>query len=113
MENLFSYGTLQQTEVQLATFGRTLDGVVDQLVGYVLGEVEITDEAVVALSGKRFHPMLRHTGNPADTVMGMVFRITADELAQADSYEVAAYRRVLGNMQSGGQAWIYANADEA
>ena len=43
MEKLFSYGTLQQTEVQIETFGRELYGIKDALVGYTVGEVEITD----------------------------------------------------------------------
>ena len=34
MPKLFSYGTLQQEDVQLATFGRRLTGVSDALVGY-------------------------------------------------------------------------------
>ena len=33
---LFSYGTLRQREVQLATFGRELDGYVDAVIGYEL-----------------------------------------------------------------------------
>lgn len=32
---LFSYGTLQQENVQRATFGRLLDGTPDALMGYV------------------------------------------------------------------------------
>jgi hypothetical protein len=40
-EKLFSYGTLQQEGVQLATFGRKLEGRPDQLNGYKLGLLEI------------------------------------------------------------------------
>ena len=35
-EELFTYGTLQLEEVQLATFGRVLEGRPDALVGYRL-----------------------------------------------------------------------------
>ena len=35
MPLLFSYGTLQQQNVQLATFGRLLKGSPDSLVGFV------------------------------------------------------------------------------
>ncbi|MBS1174873.1 MAG: AIG2-like family protein [Burkholderiaceae bacterium] len=108
MEKLFSYGTLQQPDVQMATFGRVLEGTADALVGYVLTEVEITDEQVVRLSGKRFHPMLKYTRHSDDTVEGMVFQITAQELAQADVYEVSLYARKLAQLRSGGHAWIYA-----
>lgn len=110
MPKLFSYGTLQQENVQLATFGRKLVGSKDELIGYQLGEIEITDADVVAKSGKRFHPMLIKTNNPNDKVVGVIFDITDDELAQADSYEVDDYVRVEGHFNSGATAWIYADA---
>ena len=34
MPLLFSYGTLQQEDVQLATFGRLLQGQKDELLGF-------------------------------------------------------------------------------
>ena len=112
MESLFSYGTLQQREVQIATFGRELIGIADALVGYVQTEVEITDESVIQLSGKRIHPMLKRTNNPLDCVLGMVFEISSAELAQADAYEVSLYKRVLVTMQSGKMAWIYTGTNK-
>ena len=54
MPKLFSYGTLQQKNVQLANFGRELSGSKDILQGYIVGEVEITDERVLRESGKAF-----------------------------------------------------------
>ena len=112
IQRLFSYGTLQQRDVQLATFGRELIGQSDALLGYLLTEVCIEDEQVIALSGKRYHPMLMFTGNIQDEVHGTVFELTIDELLQADGYEVAAYRRKLASLRSGGFTWIYANATE-
>ena len=58
-ELLFSYGTLRQREVQLATFGRELDGYVDAVIGYDLDYVTITDPHVIATSGSDRHPILR------------------------------------------------------
>ena len=52
---LFSYGTLQQEEVQVATFGRRLEGRADSLAGYATASLEITDPAVIATSGKTSH----------------------------------------------------------
>lgn len=43
MENLFSYGTLQQENVQLKNFGHTLEGSKDTLQKYCLEDIEITD----------------------------------------------------------------------
>lgn len=113
MPKLFSYGTLQQKNVQLANFGRELNGHKDILQGYIIGEVEITDERVLRESGKAFHPILRLSGNNADEVPGTVFELTDAELAQADDYEVDAYVRVKATLKSGTECWIYASAEHA
>ena len=47
---LFSYGTLQQADVQIELFGRRLEGEADILTGFTVGTLQITDEAVVASS---------------------------------------------------------------
>lgn len=110
MSLLFSYGTLQQANVQTATFGRLLEGRPDALVGYAQSMVSIDDPEVVRTSGKSHHPIVRHSGNAGDRVAGTVFEITDDELALADRYEVAAYRRVWAPLSSGGHAWVYVDA---
>jgi gamma-glutamylcyclotransferase (GGCT)/AIG2-like uncharacterized protein YtfP len=106
-ELLFSYGTLRQPEVQLATFGRELDGYVDAVIGYELHHVTITDPQVIATSGSDRHPILRPTDRPDAHVDGTVFTITAAELAAADSYEVDDYRRISVPLRSGPDAWVY------
>lgn len=108
-ELLFSYGTLQQDQVQLASFGRLLKGAPDALPGWKQEMVEITDPDVLAKSGKRFHPIVMQ-GAPSDQVPGMVFEITAEELAAADRYEVADYKRVAAKLASGLTAWVYVKA---
>lgn len=110
MPLLFSYGTLQQKQVQLANFGRELAGSKDVLQGYIVGELEITDERVLRESGKAIHPILRFSGDPLDEVAGTVFEITEQELARADDYEVDDYVRVAAVLKSGKTAWIYAAA---
>jgi hypothetical protein len=107
---LFSYGTLQQEGVQLATFGRRLEGRADALPGYALVPFEIKDAQVVATSGKKFHTMALPSGDPADEVDGVVFRITAAELAQADTYEVSDYKRISVRLRSGQEAFVYVGA---
>ena len=62
------------------------------------------------LPGYVFYPILCFSGNPAHSVAGKVFRISPEELAQADRYEVAAYRRVSVTLASGLQAWVYVDA---
>jgi gamma-glutamylcyclotransferase (GGCT)/AIG2-like uncharacterized protein YtfP len=109
-ENLFSYGTLQLEQVQLATFGRQLDGRADEMPGYSLTMLEIEDPEVVATSGKTHHPVVSYSGNPSDKVSGTVFAITPTELQHADDYEVAAYRRDRVALASGIAAWVYVDA---
>ena len=110
---LFSYGTLRQKNVQLATFGRELEGRQDALVGFARSMIAITDPEVVATSGETYHPIVARTGDPADEVDGMVFRITAAELAAADSYEVSDYRRIAVTLKSGSEAFVYVRAADA
>ena len=107
MEYLFSYGTLRQQNVQLKNFGRLLDGTKDTLEKFTLKEIEITDEVVLEVSDKKFHPILSYTGNEKDKVVGTVFKITLDELLKADGYEVDDYKRVEVTLVSGIKSWVY------
>jgi len=103
MPLVFSYGTLQQENVQRATFGRLLDGQPDELVGFER-----------SLSADTHHANVTFTGSSASRVPGTVFEITEAELAAADRYEqVAAYRRMAVGLASGKQAWVYVDARSA
>ena len=104
---LFSYGTLQQEDVQFVTFGRLLEGRTDVLSGYATLLFEIRDAEVVKTSGKTHHFMARPSGRAADEVPGVVFRITLAELAAADTYEVADYKRIAVRLKSGLEAFAY------
>ncbi len=106
-ENLFSYGTLQNRDVQQETFGRILKGTRDVLSGYKLEMIEIKDKDVIASSGLDHHPIIKYTRKPSDTVDGTLFRITKDELKQADDYEVDSYKRVAAELESGVTTWVY------
>lgn len=113
MALLFSYGTLQQENVQLCTFGRLLRGHADELVGAELSTLRIDDADVVATSGKTDHPIVRLNGRVNSRVRGTVFELTDAELAHADRYEVAAYKRVAARLASGNEAWVYVDARPA
>jgi gamma-glutamylcyclotransferase (GGCT)/AIG2-like uncharacterized protein YtfP len=104
---LFAYGTLQQREVQLANYGRPLDGTPDMLAGYRLEDLTITDPEVVRLSGKAVHRIARETGDLADRIPGVVFELTEAELAATDAYEVDVYARVKVRLESGTVAFVY------
>jgi gamma-glutamylcyclotransferase (GGCT)/AIG2-like uncharacterized protein YtfP len=72
--------------------------------------VTIEEADVVAKSGKTDHPIVAFTGGNEDRVAGTVFEISDAELAAADAYEVAAYKRVLAPLASGLNAWVYVDA---
>ena len=111
MPLLFSYGTLQQENVQLFTFGRRLQGQRDELLGFEQSLVRIEDPQVVATSGKTHHANVTFNGRHDSRVSGTVFEITDAELAAADQYEqLAAYIRVAAMLASGKQAWVYVDA---
>jgi hypothetical protein len=109
--SLFSYGTLQLPEVQKANYGRLLEGRPDALVGWAAVPLEITDPEVIRLSGLAVHTIARRTGNPADRIPGVVFRITPAELDATDRYEVDAYGRVEVELESGTKAFVYIGPD--
>jgi gamma-glutamylcyclotransferase (GGCT)/AIG2-like uncharacterized protein YtfP len=108
---LFSYGTLQNKNVQIANFGRELTGREDALPGYARRMVAIIDPKAAALSGESHHANAEPSSNPEDAVSGTVFEITEQELAAADKYEeVAEYRRISVTLRSGDRAWVYVRA---
>ena len=114
MPLLFSYGTLQQEEVQLSTFGRRLQGQRDELPGFEPALAKIEDSDVVIKSGKSHHANVKFNGRSDSSVSGTVFAITDAELDAADQYEkLAAYKRVAARLASGKQAWMYVDARSA
>jgi gamma-glutamylcyclotransferase (GGCT)/AIG2-like uncharacterized protein YtfP len=98
MPFLFAYGTLQQSDVQRATFGRLLQGEDDTLIGF-------------ERSTARNLANVTFTGRAEDGVAGMVFEVTDADLAAADRYEErASYARIAGTLASGKDAWVYVDA---
>ena len=113
-ENLFAYGTLQSDGVQLATFGRRLDGTADRLIGYrvtlIPAGIPISNHKLPATTGATHHRNIQSTGVASDVVEGTVFLVTTNELERADAYErLADYKRVRVQLASGKSAWVYVN----
>lgn len=111
MPLLFSYGTLRDPAVQMATFGREMAGHADRILGFRIGVVQITDPHVVEVSGRAFHPALLSTGDPADSVEGVAFEVSDADLAVTDEYEAAHYHRIEAPLASGDHAWVYVGKD--
>ena len=111
MALLFSYGTLQLPNVQLATFGRFLRGEKDEAVGCERVVVTIDDPQAVAATGRSEHANLRFNGRPEARVPGTVLDVTEAELAEADRYEhLAHYERRKIQLASGRTAWAYVHS---
>lgn len=110
LEFLFSYGTLQQENVQISTFGRVLDGEKAKICGFKLNEVEISDYEVISKSGKNIHKIMVNSQNEEDFVEGTIYSITKSELRIADDYEVNDYKRVQLITDNGKNVWAYVAA---
>jgi gamma-glutamyl AIG2-like cyclotransferase len=108
---LFSYGTLQMREVQLANYGRPLEGSPDALIGYRLVVLPDRDPIAVRISGTKTHMVIQMTDDPADRVPGVVYLLTAQELAATDAYEGSDYGRAELILESGRRALVYVEAD--
>lgn len=107
MVELFSYGTLRQRGVQLATYGRELEGSPDVLCGYRLAPVTIDDPHVVDVSGKAVHTIAVWSGDETDRISGVVFLLSEDEIRATDAYETDAYSRISVALESGRRAFVY------
>ena len=94
---VFTYGTLQDKEVQLGVFSRVLSGTPDTLSTYRI--------AAQKVAGR--YPTLEHTQNQKDKIKGMTYTLSPEELEKADAYEGAAYERIEITLVSGKKAWVY------
>lgn len=68
---LFSYGTLQQEKTQHQLFGRQLTGAFDQLPGYIIQEIIITDELFLSRGEDAFQHIATPSTNAGDMVIGI------------------------------------------
>lgn len=105
MEKLFAYGSLQNEDIQKDLFGRILVGTPEILIGYIIKDIQIEEEF-----GLVHYPIITETHQPEDTIKGMVYTVTNQELRQTDLYEGLHYRRVEVHLQSNQKAWAYSAA---
>lgn len=111
MPLVFSYGTLQQDDVQRATYGRRLHGQSDALVGFTLASAEIADPQRAAQLGRTHHANAAFDGREDSRVQGTAFEISDAELADTDRYEeLDGYERIAVTLASGREAWVYVDA---
>jgi gamma-glutamylcyclotransferase (GGCT)/AIG2-like uncharacterized protein YtfP len=94
---VFTYGTLQDEEVQLEVFSRLLSGPQDTLSKYKIAAQKVANR----------YPTLEHTKNEKDKITGKIYTLSPEELDKADAYEGAAYERIEITLVSGKKAWVY------
>jgi gamma-glutamylcyclotransferase (GGCT)/AIG2-like uncharacterized protein YtfP len=112
MPLLFSYGSLQQEDVQMSTFGRKLTGQKDLLIGYEPSLVKIVDADVAKRLKKLHHDNVAKTGDDWSNVQGTVFEVTDAELAKSDAFEAQfGYKRVSVPLASEKEAWVYVHSE--
>lgn len=102
-EYLFTYGTLQDKEVQQMVFSRILSGNKDHLK-----EHTISKELVGGL-----YPTVRSSPQSVKGVPGIVYIISMEELQRVDDYEGDAYFRKKVTLVSGTEAWVYLGKTES
>ncbi|MFK8907088.1 GDSL-type esterase/lipase family protein [Streptomyces sp. YS-3] len=105
---LFSFGTLRDERVQTALFGRAVPTAAASLRGYTTRPLPITVPSVIATSGLDVHLTLERAYGAV--VEGAVLRLTEQDLAAADAYEVDDYTRRRVLLSSGESAWAYLDA---
>ncbi len=94
---LFTYGTLQEEDVQKMIFSRTLNGNRDSLRSHTVSEKMVGG----------LYPTIRQSEDPNHMVEGFVYVISEEELILADAYEGEAYERKNVTLESGVNAWVY------
>ena len=104
---LFSYGMLKEESVQLETFGRRLVAHADELVGFTRYEIPVDDPRYAE---QEHFWIVRPVLRAESRVTGVALEVTDAELAMADEYEPAEYKRIATTLASGREAWVYADA---
>lgn len=100
-EELFSYGSLRQADVQKQIIGRTIIEIPDSLDGYNTSTIELYGRTYPILITDKDH-----------SINGVVLSISPDELAKIDEYETDAYQRVKVTLRSGKSVWVYQKPQE-
>jgi len=108
---IFSYGSLQHEDVQLAVYGRIVRGEPDSLVGWTLTCIEVPRSHKAASSGATHYANVERSTQSANAVAGTLLELTDAELEASDGYERDAdYVRVLNTLASGRSAWVYVSS---
>ena len=98
-QKVFCYGTLQEHSVQLDLIGRTVDGPITSIEGYIVVRDYIDPED--GLSYPRIIPFEN------GCVYGKVLEFTLDEMVTLDEYETEMYSLELIETKDGQDVLVY------
>ena len=101
MHYLFTYGTLQNSKMQLALFKRLLKGQPDQLKGF-------KQESIIL--GNNRYPILIKSNDPKNTITGICYALNEKEIKICDEYEGSSYQKIKVTLESKKEAWVYIEA---
>lgn len=96
LEFLFVYGTLKDPLVQQQVLGRKPDSEKDVITGMGLRLVSLGENTYFTI-----------VEEPGAQVAGLALQVTSGEITRADQYEGDDYLRVLSQLKSGIEAWVY------
>ena len=97
---IFCYGTLQEPSVQMELIGRTIEGQIDSIEGWIVVRdyIDISD-------GIAYPRVIEY---PKGCVYGQVLSFLPEEVILVDEYETDMYKRIYINTKSGELVQIYA-----
>ena len=111
MEYLFSYGTLQEDDVQVELFGRRLNGGRDVLKGYKTSPIELTEEGFASYTEQATYLIASVSDDENDAIEGTALEVSGEDLSVVDGYEPEEYKRAKVTLELGKRAWIYLKAE--
>lgn len=94
---LFSYGTLQEPEIQEKILNRRLKGTKAILLGYKKYEKRMMNK----------YPIIEQSDDAKAMVSGILYKVSNYELYKIDLYESLAYTRIQAKLKSSVKAWVY------
>ena len=99
MKKLFCYGTLQESSVQLELIGRTAEGMLTSIEGFIVlrDYVDIDD-------GIAYPRIVKY---PNGCVYGRILEFTDEEIVLLDEYETEMYRKEEIETKDGHIVWVY------
>lgn len=110
-EYLFAYGVLRSEAGQKIVFGRVLDGTDAVLPGYTVDYIKpVLSDTKTLATMLASNPIIRHTGNTLDRVVGTKFKVSHSQLECVDDYEQTHFRRIKVALSDGTYAWMFIRA---